>query len=157
VVSPTQFHNSVHNAPAGYWSIATGSHVPATCVGCNDDTFAASLLAAMAELDAAGGAVLLCCYDYPLPPPLDAVRPTGPLFAAALVLGHDGIGPALTVTPARGAAAPTMLDLDPALQSLARLNPAARSLPLLAALARQRAFRHDLGYLEGRLSLEVEP
>ena len=24
-VSPTQFHNSVHNAAAGYWSIGTGS------------------------------------------------------------------------------------------------------------------------------------
>jgi hypothetical protein len=24
-VSPTQFHNSVHNAPAGYWSIGPGS------------------------------------------------------------------------------------------------------------------------------------
>ena len=33
VVSPTQFHNSVHNAAAGYWSIAMGSRAPATCVG----------------------------------------------------------------------------------------------------------------------------
>jgi len=24
-LSPTKFHNSVHNAPAGYWAIATGS------------------------------------------------------------------------------------------------------------------------------------
>ncbi|MEW8383556.1 MAG: beta-ketoacyl synthase chain length factor, partial [Candidatus Thiodiazotropha taylori] len=24
-VSPTQFHNSVHNAPAGYWSIGAGA------------------------------------------------------------------------------------------------------------------------------------
>ena len=23
LISPTRFHNSVHNAPAGYWSIAT--------------------------------------------------------------------------------------------------------------------------------------
>ena len=29
-VSPTRFHNSVHNAPAGYWSIATRSHAPST-------------------------------------------------------------------------------------------------------------------------------
>lgn len=157
VVSPTQFHNSVHNAPAGYWSIATANHHAATCIGCNDDTFAASLLAALADLNAAGGAVLLCCYDYPLPAPLDAVRSTGPLFASALVLGQGGLGPSLRAAHHHGPAAPTLLELDPALQILARSNPAARSLPLLAALARQTAARLDIPYLEGRLSLEVQP
>ena len=29
-VSPTHFHNSVHNAPAGYWSIASGNTLPST-------------------------------------------------------------------------------------------------------------------------------
>ena len=33
-VSPTRFHNSVHNAPAGYWSIATRSHEPSTSLCC---------------------------------------------------------------------------------------------------------------------------
>ena len=28
-VSPTRFHNSVHNAAAGYWNIATGARTPA--------------------------------------------------------------------------------------------------------------------------------
>ncbi|MET0042628.1 MAG: beta-ketoacyl synthase chain length factor, partial [Candidatus Thiodiazotropha sp. 6PLUC3] len=32
-VSPTQFHNSVHNAPAGYWSIGSGSHQGSTSLG----------------------------------------------------------------------------------------------------------------------------
>ena len=27
-ISPTRFHNSVHNAPAGYWSIASGASRP---------------------------------------------------------------------------------------------------------------------------------
>jgi hypothetical protein len=27
-VSPTRFHNSVHNAAAGYWGIATGAMAP---------------------------------------------------------------------------------------------------------------------------------
>ena len=55
-VSPTQFHNSVHNAAAGYWTIATGSHQPATCLGCHDHTLAASLLKAVAEVEAEQGA-----------------------------------------------------------------------------------------------------
>ncbi|MBV8398228.1 MAG: beta-ketoacyl synthase chain length factor, partial [Acetobacteraceae bacterium] len=47
-VSPTQFHNSVHNAAAGYWSIAARSQAAATCLGCHDATFAAALLKAVA-------------------------------------------------------------------------------------------------------------
>lgn len=154
VVSPTQFHNSVHNAPAGYWSIATGSHRPATCIGCNDHTWAASLLVAMTGLHE--GPALLCCYDYPLPPPLAEVRPTGPPFASALVLG-EGDGPALHVTLCRHPAPSPVLPLDPALQSLVQANPAARSLHLLAALARGQATLFDLPYLNGRLRIEVQP
>ncbi len=44
-VSPTQFHNSVHNAAAGYWAIATGSREPATTLGCHDATFAVAAAA----------------------------------------------------------------------------------------------------------------
>ncbi len=153
VVSPTLFHNSVHNAPAGYWSIATGSHRPATCIGCNDDTWPASLLVAMAD---PGSPVLLCCYDYPLPAPMAATRPTGKLFASALVLG-DGPGPLLRVTLHHDAASPPILPLDPVLQALAQDNPAARALHLLAALARGQPFRFDLPYLQGRLSIELQP
>lgn len=154
VVSPTQFHNSVHNAPAGYWSIATGSRRPATCIGCNDDTWAASLLVALAGLR--DGPVLLCCYDHPLPQPLLAVRPTGAPFASALVLG-EGPGPELRVTHCRDAATPPTLPLDPALQRLARVNPAARSLHLLTALARQQSARFDIPYLDGHLSIALQP
>ncbi len=41
---PTQFHNSVHNAVAGYWSIATKSTQPMTCLAAHDHSFAAGLL-----------------------------------------------------------------------------------------------------------------
>ncbi|MEN0077042.1 MAG: beta-ketoacyl synthase chain length factor, partial [Paracraurococcus sp.] len=36
-LSPTQFHNSVHNAPAGYWHIAAGSAAPSLSLGGHDD------------------------------------------------------------------------------------------------------------------------
>ena len=32
-VSPTRFHNSVHNAASGYWAIATGATPPAQVLG----------------------------------------------------------------------------------------------------------------------------
>ena len=37
-VSPTQFHNSVHNAPAGTGRSPPAPPVPATCLGCHDAT-----------------------------------------------------------------------------------------------------------------------
>ena len=59
-VSPTQFHNSVHNAAAGYWSIGVGSTAarPA-CIACDDWTFAASLMKAVAECHV--GTASRCC------------------------------------------------------------------------------------------------
>ena len=156
VVSPTQFHNSVHNAASGYWSIATASQQPATCIGCYDDTWPAALLTAMVELRATRSPVLLCCYDHPLPPPLDAVRPTGPAFAAALVLAPEGPGPCSRCSTIPSARPPPASLPDPALDRLARTNPAARALPLAHnAGARAAPGRHELPYLEGRLSLEL--
>lgn len=37
-LSPTQFHNSVHNAPAGYWSIGLSSTAPTTAIAAGVDT-----------------------------------------------------------------------------------------------------------------------
>jgi hypothetical protein len=51
-VSPTRFHNSVHNAAAGYWSIATGCRESSTSLSCYDDSFAAGLLETAAQVAA---------------------------------------------------------------------------------------------------------
>jgi 3-oxoacyl-(acyl-carrier-protein) synthase len=48
-VSPTRFHNSVHNAPSGYWTIATGSREPSTTLCAHDASFAAGLLEAAVQ------------------------------------------------------------------------------------------------------------
>ena len=156
VVSPTQFHNSVHNAAAGYWSIGTSSRQPATCLGCHDSTWAAGLLAAMAEMDAGGGPVLLCCYDHPLPAPLDVLRPTLAPFAAALVLGPPAPEQTLLGVSYEQHQAEYDWPLDPALLALARGNPAAQSLPLLVALARRQPGCHAVPYLDGRLDISVQ-
>lgn len=155
VVSPTQFHNSVHNAAAGYWSIATASRRPATCIGCHDESWAAALLTAFAGMQANGAPALLVCYDHPLPPPLDAVRATGPAFAAAFVLTPLTDGPTLRLTydpgrkPILGAADPRFIALAP--------NPAARALPLLTALAQTAPLTQDLAYQDGTITLELQP
>ena len=152
-VSPTQFHNSVHNAAAGYWSIGTGSGSAATCLGCHDWTFGAALMAAVAECAAERAPVLLCVYDVPMPPPLDAKRPVGGVFGAAFVLVPDGDGPriALQWSGEAGDSEP----LNPALRPMAAGNPAARSLRLLEALAREMNDAFTVALLDGCLGVRV--
>src|SRR5690606_20828188 len=57
-ISPTRFHNSVHNAAAGYWTIGTGAMHPATALSAGDASFAQGLLEAMAQLAGGTEAVL---------------------------------------------------------------------------------------------------
>jgi hypothetical protein len=160
-ISPTQFHNSVHNAAAGYWHIGVGSTAPSVSLGGHDGTFAAGLLAAATAVATRRAAVLLCAYDVPLPEPLAAVRPTGAAFAAAFVLrpAPEGAG-ARAVLDLRHVAEPAPAPPPPAdaLDALAEENPAARALPLLRALAARRAAVLHLPLLEdSHLELRVAP
>ena len=153
-VSPTQFHNSVHNAAAGYWSIGTASGRPATCLGGHNWSFGCALLKAVAECAAEREPVLLCAYDVPLPDPLHAVRPIGSVFGVALVLVPGGTGPRLSI---RWAAEPATRSepLNPLLRGLSAANPAARSLRLLEALARGGGGDFDVALLDGCLAVTV--
>ena len=156
VVSPTQFHNSVHNAPAGYWSIAHASRKPATCLGAHDATWPASLLKAMVELHAEQEPVLLVCYDHPLPPPLDALRPTAAAFAVALVLAPPQPNtPHLQIAWHPGPA-PTNALLPPPMTRLQTTNAIAQSLPLLIALATNTPTTHTIPYLDGHLAIGLQ-
>ncbi len=154
VVSPTAFGNSVHNAAAGYWSIATGGAQPANCVGAGDATWAAALLAAVVEVQTMQVPVLLVVYDHPLPPPLDVTRPILAPFAVALVLSPVGPGAALDIAYVAGVA--PFGDPDGvALQALARGNPAAQSLQLLQCLARRSDGDCLAAYGPGHLLVRV--
>jgi hypothetical protein len=133
-VSPTHFHNSVHNAPAGYWSIASDVTAPSTSLSAWDGSFAAGLLEATTMTLSEGYPTLLVAYDQPAPPPLDRLRTTTTPFAVALVLTPDpGRAPLARLDIALGDGPETAIT-DP-LEALRRGNPAARALPLLAALA----------------------
>jgi hypothetical protein len=136
-VSPTKFHNSVHNAPAGYWAIATGCQESSTALSAADATFGAGLLEAALLAHSEARPVLLVVYD---------VAATGPI--ADTVACEQPFAAAFVLAPARsGALATLRLSLDDALAALAPgpdllhalypTNPAARSLPLLTALARR--------------------
>jgi len=159
-VSPTLFHNSVHNAAAGYWCIGTSSEQPANCLGCHDSTFAAALLKAMAEVRVEQVPVLLCVYDVPLPPPLDAKRRVAALFGVGLVLGPgDSAVEAPMISVVYGAKSAAGLDAprQPGLRELSRTTPAARALPLLESLARGTRDAFAIACLDGHLAIRIDP
>ncbi|MGH8323115.1 MAG: beta-ketoacyl synthase chain length factor, partial [Steroidobacteraceae bacterium] len=74
-LSPTRFHNSVHNAASGYWSIAASATPPSNVLCAFDGSFAAGLLEALTQVVVERTAVLLIAYDVGYPQPLRAVRP----------------------------------------------------------------------------------
>lgn len=157
-VSPTLFHNSVYNAPAGYWSIATGSHRGSTSLCAYDDSFAAGLLEAATQTTVEQHAVLLVAYDLPFPDPLHAVRAVDDSFAAAFVFAPSaravplmrwsvGLEPSRPPTPY-----PSTID------HTLHNNPAARCLPLLGALASGQYRSVSLDYLNhSSLVISCEP
>jgi hypothetical protein len=132
-LSPIQFHNSVHNAAAGYWGIGTRSEGPSTALCAHDASFAAGLVEAACQAATESRRVLLCAVDLPFPEPLQALRPARHGLAAALV-----VDPAVADVPAR-----LCVDIEPGhepdplpagLEAFAG-NAAAACLPLLARLA----------------------
>jgi hypothetical protein len=133
-VSPTRFHNSVHNAAAGYWSIACGSRRGAVTLCAHDASFGAALLEAAALIHAGEGAVLLLVYDLPYPEPLLSARPIREPLALALALRGEACAAALARWRVEAAPGPATIAAMP-IPELAS-NPAAQALPLLAALAR---------------------
>lgn len=159
-ISPTRFHNSVHNAAAGYWSIATRSREPSTSLCCHDSSFAAGLLDAAAQVTAGGKPVGLIAYDQPYPEPMHTVRPLSASFGMALILTPEATArviAALDVMFVPGTAAETPMS-DGGLEALRTTVPAARSLPLLAALAGSASGVIILGYgSKNHLSVKVTP
>jgi hypothetical protein len=85
-VSPLLFHNSVHNAPAGYFSIAYQNHLPAVSVSMGSESFAAGLLCAVSEACTSAQPVLFVVYDAPLPEPMRALLPIGQATASAWII-----------------------------------------------------------------------
>lgn len=159
-VSPTRFHNSVHNAAAGYWCIAAGSHEPSTSLCAYDASFAAGLLESATQVVVDGAVVALIAYDHCYPEPLHTVRPITAAFGAALILTGERSAKSLAMIEVglnSGKAQETTMKQD-ALEALRKGVPAARALPLLTALANGIATRVILDYLgDNHLEIRVTP
>jgi hypothetical protein len=156
-VSPLQFHNVIHNIPAGTWSAAVGAAGPSTSLCAGEGTFAAGLIEAVTCLDhGSERPVLLVCYDHPGPAALARSFPVDAPFAVAIALTPEAAsGNCCTLASAVTAQAPETRMSHPELEALRRGNPAARALPLLAAIATGTSGRVLLPYV-GPSSLAID-
>lgn len=157
LISPVKFHNSVHNAAAGYWSIGTGSLAPYTAISAHQYTFAVGLMEAATQVVCEQKPVLYVAFDIEAKGALSSMAPSRGLFGVGLVLGPVNASQAqrnliLTTepveacrpTPARSAAAPLVAD-----------NALAPCLPFFEVLAQSHPRTVCLA-ISQRLALNVQ-
>ncbi|MGD2140687.1 MAG: beta-ketoacyl synthase chain length factor [Burkholderiales bacterium] len=161
MMSPTRFHNSVHNAAAGYWAIATGSMQPYTAISADRYTFGNGLLEALVQAQCDSTPVLLVAYDTEAKGPLATVLKSSGRLACALVVNcqpsdsaklmlrwqmheYDQTRTPETVTPAA---------------SFIAGNAMAHALPAFAAIARCQGNRLDAlpGGIDTQASCAIGP
>jgi hypothetical protein len=157
-VSPTRFHNSVHNAAAGYWGIATGAMAPSQVLCAYDAGFAAGLLETMVQVATAATPLLLVSYDAEYPEPIFAKRSVPDAGGVALLLSPTRGPQSLALLKVSlGGTAPQHMN-DAALEKLRTDIPAMRALPLLQLIACSQAGTASLDYLAPmQLQVEVAP
>jgi hypothetical protein len=134
LISPTKFHNSVHNAAAGYWTIATGSSEPYTAISAYQHTFGAGWLTAATQALADAHPVLYVAYD---------VQARGAL--ATIVRSQGLVGAALVLAAEESANSVACIDWRIEPDSEARPTPAR---PQNAAMAKGNAMPQCIAFFE---------
>lgn len=156
LLSPTKFHNSVHNAPAGYWTIGTGCRERYNALSAGQQTFAEGLLEALVEVAADQDRVLFVAYDIEARGPLASVAPSTGMLAVALVLNAEDAGRTRARLGWRARTTETIAEsaAGPRNEALVAGNAMSGCLPLFEALASDR--RSALAFTLGpRLVLDV--
>lgn len=157
-ISPTRFHNSVHNAAAGYWSIATETMATSSVLCAFDASFGAGLLDALTQVVVDETRCILMASDTPYPEPMFTNRPIPDNCGIALIFAPQASAKTIAqITVSITSDEADQFD-DTALEILRMAIPAARGLPLLQAIAQQKNCRVVLDYLDNtRLAIEVSP
>jgi hypothetical protein len=155
-ISPTRFHNSVHNTAAGYWGIATGAMTSSSVLCGFDASFGAGLLEALCQVVADNARTVMLACDTPYPEPLFSTRPIPDAFGIALVLAPEKSAQALAKITVSLSDLPADRFDDNALEALRIRIPAARGLPVLRAIAQRADGRYVLDYLnDTTLAVEI--
>jgi len=140
-LSPTRFHNSVHNTASGYASIAAGNRAPSTTLTGGPELVASALLEAWCMVEAGAPEAALVLFDEPVRPPFDPRGARQPL-AVAFCLSARTAGALAVLTRWRRDAVAPVKPIDP----FGGLYVSA-ALPLLERVVQGRP---------GTVALEVE-
>jgi hypothetical protein len=146
-LSPTRFHNSVHNAAGAYWTIAVGCRQSVNAISGGDESFGCGLLEATAQAISSASPVLLVAYDLAAPAPLSTVCPVSLTFGVALILNPAASACSLArlrLHQEDSAERMPVPGLPRGLDALVQGNPAARCLPLLCSLAKGETATFEL-------------
>lgn len=156
-VSPTRFHNSVHNAAAGYWSIATGSREPANSLSGGMDGFSIALCEAWAMLATTTRPLLLVCFDSDSKGLLHDARPDiCGSFALSLLLSKESDSALARLSAPKLTSQSATTLAEPSLERFRQLNPAARGLPLLAKTAITGSHQVIIESGQGNLAVDID-
>ena len=149
-LSPTKFHNSVHNAPAGYWTISTGCMKAASTIAGFQRSVGLTLLEALTQCAVDKEPLLVTFVDTPVALVQRDMLINDLSFAFSMVLLPDdalenSVGLRASITPNSDESTQSQVthELPQALQVLYHKNPSAhvlilaRQLALRAALARE--------------------
>ena len=139
-LSPTKFHNSVHNAAAGYWTISTHCMKSANSIAAYHDTAGLCLLEGMSLCLTDGAPVLITIFDSAAHRAYQEIFDCNDNFAAAILIAPESLisnkAPLATLSMHTSGAshAPPKL-INRVLNKLYETNPAAKILLLLEQLA----------------------
>ncbi len=153
IISPTLFHNSVHNAAAGYWSIAAAMQGSSTSLSAADATFMCGLQEAVTRVETEGGTVLFVAYDHPAANRLDKYRHFAYPLAMALRLGvaeESGVFGTLKLEGSMTGQKNSRCR-NPSLEVLRTGLPIGCGLPLVEALSQHASMQIMVPYLRDEL------
>jgi len=89
-LSPTKFHNSVHNAAAGYWTISTGCMQAANSVAGYQESVSLTIMEALIQCQSENKPILLTFYDAPSSEVLKELLKNEESFSTSLVIAPKG-------------------------------------------------------------------
>jgi hypothetical protein len=155
-LSPTKFHNSVHNAAAGYWTISTHCMKSANSIAAYHMTAGLAMLEAMTQCVLHNEPVLITLFDTAAHDAYRQIFACEHNFAAALLItpiDFAGTTPLAELALTQAPALATQPEWhSPTLTTLYQTNPAAKILNLLAALAQ---FETDKKPTQAQLALSA--
>ncbi len=140
-LSPTKFHNSVHNAAAGYWTISTGCEKAANSVAGFENSVSVTLLEGMIQCVEENKPILLTFFDAPVSQVLTDIMGPGDSFACSIVIVPESFASQSDYTKKITATLelancewPALNVCSDVIKASYTNNPSARVIPLLELL-----------------------